>query len=66
MTPFDVPYRFGLSRHAIHLQELLPGMATRLPCTDVRLRPDMRLFEDGYPDKVDLVVKLAKPHSVTA
>lgn len=27
-------------------------MREKLPATDVRLRPDMRIFEEGYADKV--------------
>lgn len=44
--------RFKLTPHAVELHEMLPEMRGKLPATDVRLRPDMRLFEDGYADKV--------------
>ena len=47
--------RFKLTKHAMELNELTLGLREKLPATDVRLRPDMRLFEDGYPDKVSLL-----------
>lgn len=38
----------------MELNELLPGMEEELPRTDVRLRPDMRLLEDGHPMKASI------------
>ncbi|CAL5227045.1 g9943 [Coccomyxa viridis] len=39
---------FPLSKWALLLNELTPEMRAKLPPTDDRLRPDMRLFEHGY------------------
>ena len=38
---------FPLSKWALELNELTPEMRAKLPPTDDRLRPDMRLFEHG-------------------
>lgn len=46
--------RYLLTPHALELNELTPGLREKLPSTDVRLRPDMRLLEDGYAEKVRL------------
>ena len=40
--------RFHFSSWALHLNELTPELLAKLPPTDDRLRPDMRLFEHGY------------------
>jgi hypothetical protein len=40
--------RFPLSKWALELNELTPELKAKLPPTDDRLRPDMRLFEHGY------------------
>lgn len=42
---------------------MLPGMAAKLPATDVRLRPDMRLLEEGYAAKVYTTPHMTKPVS---
>ena len=44
--------RFPLSKWAMMLNELTPEMRAKLPPTDDRLRPDMRLFEHGYFQEV--------------
>jgi hypothetical protein len=44
--------RYKLTPHALELNELTPGLEKVLPPTDVRLRPDMRLLEQGYAEKV--------------
>ena len=43
-----LPGRFPLSKWALELNELTPELRAKLPPTDDRLRPDMRLFEHGY------------------
>ena len=40
--------RFLFPEWALHLNELTPELMTKLPPTDDRLRPDMRLMEHGY------------------
>lgn len=47
-----LPARFPLSKWALLLNELTPEMRAKLPPTDDRLRPDMRLFEHGYFQEV--------------
>lgn len=44
--------RYQLSRFAIELNELTPGLKSKLPPTDCRLRPDQAALEHG---KFDLV-----------
>ncbi|MFS7983599.1 putative oxysterol-binding protein [Helianthus anomalus] len=45
--PPKVPTRYNLTRFAITLNELLPGLKEKLPPTDSRLRPDQRCLENG-------------------
>ena len=40
--------RFLFPEWALHLNELSPELIAKLPPTDDRLRPDMRLMEHGY------------------
>ncbi|KAK9916859.1 hypothetical protein WJX75_008061 [Coccomyxa subellipsoidea] len=40
--------KFLFPEWALHLNELTPELMTKLPPTDDRLRPDMRLMEHGY------------------
>ena len=44
--------RFPLSKWALELNELTPELKAKLPPTDDRLRPDMRLFEHGSFNEV--------------
>ncbi|XP_074582144.1 oxysterol-binding protein-related protein 1C-like [Curcuma longa] len=39
--------RYNLTRFAITLNELMPGLKEKLPPTDSRLRPDQRCLENG-------------------
>ncbi|KAL7128401.1 hypothetical protein ABFS83_14G314400 [Erythranthe nasuta] len=39
--------RYNLTRFAITLNELIPGLKEKLPPTDSRLRPDQRCLENG-------------------
>ncbi|XP_042385502.1 oxysterol-binding protein-related protein 1C-like [Zingiber officinale] len=39
--------RYNLTRFAITLNELMPGLKEKLPLTDSRLRPDQRCLENG-------------------
>lgn len=41
------PTRYNLTRFAITLNELTPGLKEALPPTDSRLRPDQRYLENG-------------------
>ncbi|XP_019707422.1 oxysterol-binding protein-related protein 1C isoform X6 [Elaeis guineensis] len=41
------PTRYNLTRFAITLNELTPGLKEKLPPTDSRLRPDQRCLENG-------------------
>ncbi|MCL7047938.1 hypothetical protein MKW94_024297 [Papaver nudicaule] len=41
------PTRYNLTRFAITLNELVPGLKEKLPPTDSRLRPDQRCLENG-------------------
>ncbi|KAG6419815.1 hypothetical protein SASPL_116327 [Salvia splendens] len=45
--PPEFPTRYNLTRFAITLNELVPGMEEKLPPTDSRLRPDQRCLENG-------------------
>ncbi|KAK8971363.1 Oxysterol-binding protein-related protein 1C [Platanthera guangdongensis] len=44
------PTRYNLTRFAITLNELTPGLKELLPPTDSRLRPDQRCLENGEFD----------------
>jgi hypothetical protein len=44
------PTRYNLTRFAITLNELTPGLKEKLPPTDSRLRPDQRHLENGEYD----------------
>ncbi|XP_058179222.1 oxysterol-binding protein-related protein 1C-like isoform X2 [Rhododendron vialii] len=45
--PSRFPTRYNLTRFAITLNELTPGLKEKLPPTDSRLRPDQRYLENG-------------------
>ncbi|KAL0438043.1 UNVERIFIED_CONTAM: Oxysterol-binding protein-related protein 1C [Sesamum latifolium] len=45
--PPKFPTRYNLTRFAITLNELIPGLKEKLPPTDSRLRPDQRCLENG-------------------
>ncbi|CAI0403964.1 unnamed protein product [Linum tenue] len=51
--PAKYPTRYNLSRFAITLNELTPGLEEKLPPTDSRLRPDQRCLEKGQYDMAD-------------
>ncbi|KAI4375121.1 hypothetical protein MLD38_013030 [Melastoma candidum] len=48
--PAIFPTRYNLTRFAITLNELTPGLKEKLPPTDSRLRPDQRYLENGEYD----------------
>ncbi|KAJ8647301.1 hypothetical protein MRB53_000324 [Persea americana] len=48
--PAQFPTRYNLTRFAITLNELTPGLKEKLPPTDSRLRPDQRCLEIGLYD----------------
>ena len=53
---------FPLSKWALELNELTPEMRAKLPPTDDRLRPDMRLFEHGLFHEVRrMTMSLMRP-----
>ncbi|XP_021681447.1 oxysterol-binding protein-related protein 1C isoform X2 [Hevea brasiliensis] len=45
--PPKFPTRYNLTRLAMTLNELTPGLKEKLPPTDSRLRPDQRYLENG-------------------
>ncbi|KAL3641317.1 Oxysterol-binding protein-related protein 1C [Castilleja foliolosa] len=45
--PPKFPTRYNLTRFAITMNELIPGLKEKLPPTDSRLRPDQRCLENG-------------------
>ncbi|KAF5442468.1 hypothetical protein F2P56_035121 [Juglans regia] len=45
--PPELLTRYNLTRFAITLNELTPGLKEKLPPTDSRLRPDQRYLENG-------------------
>ncbi|XP_057974155.1 oxysterol-binding protein-related protein 1C-like isoform X2 [Malania oleifera] len=45
--PSKFPTRYNLTRFAITMNELTPGLKEKLPPTDSRLRPDQRCLENG-------------------
>ncbi|KAJ8762923.1 hypothetical protein K2173_023052 [Erythroxylum novogranatense] len=45
--PPEFPTRYNLTRFAITLNELTPGLKEKLPPTDSRIRPDQRYLEEG-------------------
>ncbi|XP_074273260.1 oxysterol-binding protein-related protein 1C-like [Silene latifolia] len=51
--PPKFPTRYNLSRFAITLNELTPGLKEKLPPTDSRLRPDQRYLENGEFEKAN-------------
>ncbi|CAN1731663.1 Oxysterol-binding protein-related protein 1C [Linum perenne] len=46
-NPPKSPTKYNLTRFAITLNELTPGLKEKLPPTDSRLRPDQRYLENG-------------------
>ncbi|ORX94973.1 hypothetical protein K493DRAFT_260922 [Basidiobolus meristosporus CBS 931.73] len=44
---------YGFTQFAIELNEITPDIASKLPQTDTRLRPDQQLFEHGKVDEAD-------------
>ncbi|XP_045814238.1 oxysterol-binding protein-related protein 1C-like isoform X1 [Trifolium pratense] len=51
--PPKFPTRYNLTRFAITLNELTPGLKEKLPPTDSRLRPDQRYLENGEFEKAN-------------
>ncbi|XP_052201872.1 oxysterol-binding protein-related protein 1C-like isoform X2 [Diospyros lotus] len=51
--PPTYPTKYNLTRFAITLNELTPGLKEKLPPTDSRLRPDQRCLENGEYDKAN-------------
>ncbi|KAB1208896.1 Oxysterol-binding protein-related protein 1C [Morella rubra] len=51
--PAQYPTRYNLTRLAITLNELTPGLKEKLPPTDSRLRPDQRYLENGNYEMAD-------------
>ena len=49
------PCRHNFPLWTTHLNDLTPEIRGKLPPTDDRLRPDMRLFEHGFYDEVSAV-----------
>ncbi|XP_019066612.1 oxysterol-binding protein-related protein 1C-like isoform X2 [Solanum lycopersicum] len=47
------PTRYNLTRFAITMNELIPGLKDKLPPTDSRLRPDQRCLENGEYDRAN-------------
>ncbi|CAD5185865.1 unnamed protein product [Musa acuminata subsp. malaccensis] len=45
--PPKYPTRYNLTRFAMTINELTPGLKEKLPPTDSRLRPDQRCLENG-------------------
>ncbi|XWS21585.1 hypothetical protein CRYUN_Cryun30bG0066900 [Craigia yunnanensis] len=52
--PPKSPTRYNLTRFAITLNELTPGLKEKLPPTDSRLRPDQRYLENGEYEMANL------------
>lgn len=46
------PYRYNMTKFAVALNELPPGLEQQLPPTDSRLRPDQHALEQGVFDQV--------------
>ncbi|GAB2224210.1 hypothetical protein Droror1_Dr00004962 [Drosera rotundifolia] len=51
--PPKFPTRYNLTRFAMTLNELTPGLEEKLPPTDSRLRPDQRYLENGEYEKAN-------------
>ncbi|XP_076895362.1 oxysterol-binding protein-related protein 1C-like [Bidens hawaiensis] len=51
--PPKFPTRYNLTRFAITLNELTPGLKEKLPPTDSRLRPDQRCLENGEYERAN-------------
>ncbi|TVU45468.1 hypothetical protein EJB05_04957 [Eragrostis curvula] len=51
--PPKFPTRYNLTRFAITLNELTPGLKDKLPPTDSRLRPDQRCLENGEYERAN-------------
>ncbi|KAG6388728.1 hypothetical protein SASPL_150160 [Salvia splendens] len=52
--PPEFPTRYNLTRFAITMNELTPGLKEKLPPTDSRLRPDQRHLENGEYEKANV------------
>ncbi|XP_057795835.1 oxysterol-binding protein-related protein 1C-like [Salvia miltiorrhiza] len=52
--PPQFPTRYNLTRFAITMNELTPGLMEKLPPTDSRLRPDQRCLENGEYEKANV------------
>ncbi|KAG6435974.1 hypothetical protein SASPL_100855 [Salvia splendens] len=52
--PLQCPTRYNLTRFAITMNELTPGLKEKLPPTDSRLRPDQRCLENGEYEKANV------------
>lgn len=46
--------KWGFTRFAAELNEITAIEKNKLPPTDSRLRPDLRLYEDGQPDQAEI------------
>ncbi|KAK6923683.1 hypothetical protein RJ641_009883 [Dillenia turbinata] len=51
--PSEHQTRYNLTRFAITLNELTPGLEEKLPPTDSRLRPDQRCLENGEYERAN-------------
>ncbi|KAK6923315.1 Oxysterol-binding protein, partial [Dillenia turbinata] len=51
--PSEHPTRYNLTRFAITLNELTPGLKEKLPPTDSRLRPDQWCLENGKYERAN-------------
>ncbi|KAG5456240.1 MAG: mKIAA0772 protein [Olpidium bornovanus] len=49
----DADQYYGFTAFTIELNEITADLRGRLPRTDSRLRPDLRLYENGYVDSAE-------------
>nr|KAJ3418879.1 Oxysterol-binding protein- protein 3 [Polyrhizophydium stewartii] len=51
--PSDYADNYGFTQFAVELNELTPDLVGMLPNTDVRFRPDQRMYEEGRADEAE-------------
>ena len=51
---WTVMFRYNMTKFAICLNEVTPGLKAKLAPTDSRLRPDQHALEEGVFDQVSL------------
>ncbi|OAJ40675.1 hypothetical protein BDEG_24382 [Batrachochytrium dendrobatidis JEL423] len=51
--PSDQADNYGFTQFAVELNEITPDIVNMLPSTDVRYRPDQRMYEEGKAEQAE-------------